>query len=94
MVFFLSLVFQQGSVDKEIITRKKKELYAQCKNRGEKSGKMEKTKWIYSWFMERGCKEGFWENLKKNHPLTYEITQWVILGISILAIIINIANGR
>lgn len=44
---------------------------------------------IDDWLWER---EGFWEKLKKNHPLAYEITQWAILGISILAIIINIVK--
>jgi len=32
----------------------------------------------------------FWFNLKKNHPLAYEIIQWVILMMCAIAIIINI----
>lgn len=36
--------------------------------------------------------KGFWTSLKKNHPLEYEITQWMILAISLLAIVINIVK--
>ncbi len=34
----------------------------------------------------------FWYNLKKTHPLIYEITQWTVLAIAIIALIINIVK--
>ncbi len=34
----------------------------------------------------------FWYRLKKHHPKAYEISQWMILAIAIIAIIINIVK--
>lgn len=42
------------------------------------------------WWEKISWREGFWEKLQKNHPLAYEVTQWTILAISVLAVIINI----
>lgn len=31
----------------------------------------------------------FWQRLKENHPVLYEVIQWAILGLGITAIALN-----
>lgn len=31
-----------------------------------------------------------WSKLKENHPVAYEVIQWAILGMAVVALILNI----